>query len=151
MDRVPCPHCGADLYPTESICWRCQMRVVPTAGGPVGPPPPRVSATARGGELDDDELRPPSPPNGPRRLAHWSLGLGIATVACACPLLGPVALWLGLRARREGERGVALAGAILGGIGTAALAAAVLLVVGWGWQSTLTWALRSVPGRPLGE
>ena len=119
-NTLRCPHCDADLYSTEDICWRCQARVQPpdTPAAPAPAPP----------EPQDDDARP---------LAHWSFGFGVAGIVCACPFAGPIALWLGSRARRAGAGGLALAGVILGLIETAAAIAIAMLALAWVWNLLL--------------
>lgn len=119
-DTLRCPHCDADLYSTEEICWRCQARVEPS-------PTRASSAPPQPGQPDDDT----------RRLAHWSFGFGVAGLVCACPFVGPLALWLGIRARRAGAGGLALAGVTLGIIETGVAIAVAMIGLAWAWNLLL--------------
>ena len=136
-----CPHCGEALYAGEQVCWNCGRRVdeapapapapmppvsvaaaVPAAGpvaaGLQAPPPGAVGWE----ELARAEGRP-VPSAGAMSLAYWSLGLGLASVlTCGgLSILAPVALWLGIRAHREGAGPVAVVGIVLGALGILAL------------------------------
>lgn len=62
----------------------------------------------------------PRPSQAAMSDAYWALGLGLAS-ALTCGLgfiLGPIALWLGIRALRRGAGPVAVAGIVFGAIGT---------------------------------
>ncbi len=180
-DRIKCPNCGAILYSTEEICWRCSTRVQPAGtvaprppeAAPVAPrpsvgtmppappqavppaPPAAPTAPPTGvppgpappapGYIDTPQAPPPLPPGAPpsapvlegpaapveeiseeaRNLGNWALGLGVASVACLCVPLGPVALWMGWRAYQAGARGTGIAGMVFGTAGTLLLLAAI--------------------------
>jgi hypothetical protein len=142
--RRPCVKCGEALYTTEVTCWRCGAAqsaaaqpsfvgvpgaaaipgaapgYVPPPGAPYGAPAPLYVAS------DEAQNR-----------GNISLVLGIVgllTLFCLCGIpgiiIGPIAIWLGASARREGATGTATGGlicgiiaTILGLIGAAALAA----------------------------
>jgi hypothetical protein len=80
--------------------------------------------------------------------AYWALGLGLASVlTCGVfGFLGPFALWLGIRATREGAGPIAVAGLVLGVLGTLMLGAWIawlaFAIAYWGLE--LSWAVGSV-------
>jgi len=90
------------------------------------PPPPPISLKAPGAPAPAGPL-----PNNP--LAAWALGTGIASLACCfLPVLAPVSIVLGAVAHsqinqnpRQGGRGLATAGIVLGSLSLA------LAVVFW--------------------
>ncbi|MFW6108272.1 MAG: DUF4190 domain-containing protein [bacterium] len=100
----PCPHCGEPIAHAAVKCRHCGEYVE-------GQRPPGAGG-ARPGQNSG--------------MAIGSLVCGILGFAC-CPLTGPAAIVLGIMARREirasggrlGGDGMALAGIILGSIGTA--------------------------------
>lgn len=135
-----CPHCGEALYAGEQVCWNCGRRV--ETGERVAEAVPQPGAPAPVQERGWRAEMPPgyrtSPPQGAMRSAYWSLGLGLAS-ALTCGLfcfLGPFALWLGIRATREGAGPVAVVGLVLGALGTLWLAMAlawfILALLGFG-------------------
>lgn len=148
-DQIRCPHCGEALYRGEQVCWNCGRRVVtgeavaegmPASGAP-------LSAADRGWR---EELPPdyqPPPPQEAMTTAYWALGLGLASVlTCgAFAFLGPVALWLGIRATREGAGPVAVAGLVLGALGTLVLGVGLawLVIVVTRLGPEFSWAIGS--------
>lgn len=86
------------------------------------PPPPAYGAP------------PPGPaPAGTNSKALWSMITGIVGLLC-CGLLGPVAIFLGLSARKDIERtgqgggGMATAGLVLGVLATIWLVISLILI-----------------------
>lgn len=161
--QIRCPHCGEALYAGEQVCWNCGKRVDdPVAASaeattPAATAPPAVPATPAAAPLPPamapvtaapqpppqlgwDELPraedKPAPSAEAMRLSYWSLGLGLAALlTCgALSILGPIALWLGAKARREGGDTVATVGFVLGIIGTVVFVivaiAVVLMIIG---------------------
>jgi len=127
-----CPHCGEALYRGEQVCWNCGRRVEPEEQ--VAQESPQPPATR---QVGDRVWRAESPTDYTPPLsqaamhsAYWSLGLGLASVLTCGVLcfLGPVAVWLGIRAVREGAGPVAVVGLVLGAMGTLLLT--VLLAIG---------------------
>jgi uncharacterized Zn finger protein (UPF0148 family) len=158
-DQVRCPHCGEALYRGEQVCWNCGRRVqtgeevvevVPESGA-------ALPAEDRGwqDELPADYQAPP--PQEAMTTAYWALGLGLASVlTCGVfAFLGPFALWLGIRATREGAGPIAVAGLVLGALGTLMLGVWVawLALVITRMGAELSWGVGSViaAGLPLPE
>jgi len=152
--RRPCLKCGEPLYTTEPTCWKCGTHqtgpavippeAVPVPGVPDAPAPPAYP--------------PPPPPPLPyphagstyphgaspaaMNRANLSLILGIVGLALGIPsmfccgalpslVLGPIAVWLGTSARRDGAEGNATAGIVCGVIATilGLVGAAVFIVM----------------------
>ena len=138
-----CPHCGEALYRGEQVCWNCGRRVETTEDvrTPAAPLPSQP-ASQRGWRA---EVAPaeyvPRPSQAAMSDAYWALGLGLVS-ALTCGLgfiLGPIALWLGIRGLRSGAGPVAVAGIVFGAIGTF-----VGLIV---WGAVVIWAIaRGAPG-----
>ena len=135
--QIRCPHCGEALYSGEQVCWNCGKRVddpeaeSAPAAAPVLPTEPALlvtepvtAAPEPPPALGWDELPraedKPAPSAEAMRLSYWSLGLGLAALlTCGVlSILGPIGLWLGVKARREGGDTVATVGFVLGIIGT---------------------------------
>jgi len=57
-DRIPCPSCGAENFPSSATCWQCGAVLQTNANGQSGPPP---GAPPPGGSYNP----PPSPPSAP--------------------------------------------------------------------------------------
>ncbi len=117
-----CPYCGEALYRGEQVCWNCGRRVESEAKGQAPaaaiPPAPESQGGWRAEGAPAEYVPPPS--GAAMSDAYWALGLGLAS-ALTCGLgfiLGPIALWLGIRALRRGAGGVAVAGIVFGAIGT---------------------------------
>ncbi len=137
MRMARCPHCGREYVDDGlmTICPGCQRELPP-------PEPPKRPETQPAGASAEDQREQPSGPAAPPvspgppppppvpppvlsteptpaalNLAYWALGLGIAGILCCSPL-GPVALWLGIKANKEGAGGTAVAGIVLGAVST---------------------------------
>lgn len=117
-----CPHCGEALYRGEQACWSCGRRVeteeeVP-ARAEVLPPAPGSQRGWRAEGPPADYA--PRPSQAAMNDAYWALGLGLVSpLTCGLGLIvGPIALWLGIRALRRGAGAVAVAGVVFGAIGT---------------------------------
>ena len=130
-DTLHCPQCGADVYSTETICWQCQA--------PLPRPAAPAEAPAALGLFGNGAAQAGGPParaedaaSEARRLARWSFGFGVASVVLACPWVGPAALWLGARARRDGADALAGVGMTLGILGTIVTVGAVMVLLTWG-------------------
>ena len=134
--RRPCVKCGEPLYPTELTCWKCgaaqgqrpaPVGAAPTAPaapqpGPYGPPPPRPGPYAP--PPPPAVAPPPSPYAGSaynagpspeaQQRGTTALIVGIISLFCCSLVLGPIAIYLGVSARRDGAGGTATAGMVLG-------------------------------------
>jgi Domain of unknown function (DUF4190) len=118
-----CPFCREEIQASASRCRWCHADLLP-------PAPPLAPAGAE----PSPAQRVRSEDNG---LAVTALILGIA--GFVLPILAPFALWLGLNAHNNAlnpahpsfgrGKGMAIAGAVLGGIMTAILAVAFLIVI----------------------
>jgi hypothetical protein len=120
-----CARCGTPL------AWQGDAANVGFTPGPNGPMPVQPSPEAQ-------------------NLGYWALGLGLASVTI-CPLCGPFALWMGMRASRAGAGGMGIAGTILGGIATLGM---FMLLMFWGGLGLFLLALAqhipSMGGAPGG-
>ncbi len=122
---------------------------LPVAPTTMVPPAGPVTAGPEPVKLGWDDAPPadetPPPPEA-LRLAYWSLGLGLAAIL-TCGILsivGPIALWLGIRATREEAGPIGVAGLVLG-----ALATLVFLVVGVAVIIMFAAAASSLPSESL--
>jgi hypothetical protein len=111
--------------------WK-QLRDMPEFASCLPPPPPPITLGA-----PRPAAAPALPPANP--LAAWALGTGIASVTCCpLPILSPISIVLGAIALsqinqnpKQGGRGLATAGIVLGCISL------VMGIVGWLlWFST---------------
>ena len=129
MSEQRCSRCGtpyADAQQDVHFCARCGMPLawqsdavnVEFTPSPTGPMPPQPSPEAL-------------------NLGYWALGLGLASMTI-CPLCGPFALWMGVRANRAGAGGMGVAGVILGGISTLGI---FMLLLFWGGLGVFLLAL----------
>ncbi len=141
--RRPCIKCGESLYTTEMTCWKCGASQIGAATAPqpaAGPLPPPVA-----GQQAPVAVPPPPGPYAPpppspyagsqfmygpnpevAKQANLALTLGIISLAsflCCGALggliLGPISIWLGHSARKQGAEGNATGGFICGIIATA--------------------------------
>lgn len=134
-----CIHCGTQLDPSYSFCMKCGRPVQaapdqppPEPQAPPGPqPPPEPQAPPAVTVAPVGASPPPAvapagqaPAAGPDGLANWALGLGIGSIVLW--ILGPFALWCGLRAIKGGSAR-AMGGIALGALGTLALLAGTLV------------------------
>ncbi|MGQ9732326.1 MAG: hypothetical protein ACUVX8_13790 [Candidatus Zipacnadales bacterium] len=138
--RYPCENCGEPLYPTETSCWKCGAAQkkqatpppsaapgsytppsprLPTAIPPYLPPPPPSSSTYQMGPSPDAQQR-----------GTYALILGILSLFCCSLILGPIAIWLGYSAKKEGADGTATAGIVLGIIVVALSLIGVIILFG---------------------
>jgi len=144
--RRPCIKCGEPLYTTEMTCWKCGASQIGAAQAPppaAGPPPPVAVPPPPGPYATP----PPSPYAGSQfmygpnpevaKQANLALTLGIISLAsflCCGALggmvLGPIAIWLGHSARKQGAEGPATAGFICGIIATALAVVMLAVLVG---------------------
>ncbi|MBM3472734.1 MAG: DUF4190 domain-containing protein [Armatimonadetes bacterium] len=152
--RRPCIKCGELLYPTELTCWKCGSAQTARPGpviaapsiGPAGPPPVGVPPP-----IGAPPIAPPPPPSpyagaayavGPspevQQRATWALVIGILSLFCCSIVLGPIAIWLGASARRDGAGGNATAGMVLG-----IIAVALCVIGGIIWVALLATAGQS--------
>ena len=136
-ERRPCIKCGEMLYPTEMTCWKCGSAQAGPRPGPAAAPPPSVGPYApppmgvpsMGAPPPMPTPPPPSPyagagyATGPSPEAQqrgtWALVVGILSLFCCGIVLGPIAIYLGVSARRDGAGGTATAGMVLGIIAVA--------------------------------
>ncbi|MBM3500755.1 MAG: DUF4190 domain-containing protein [Armatimonadetes bacterium] len=144
--RRPCVKCGEPLYPTELTCWKCGstqvQRPTPTAGPTAAPPPattyappPSVGAPPPPPTPYAGSIPPPAAPyagaysTGPspevQQRATTALVIGVIGLLC-CNILGPVALFMGLSAKREGAEGTATAAIVLGALGCASMVLGII-------------------------
>lgn len=162
-----CTDCGEALYASEHVCWNCGRRLDLSASE-VPPPdvtagvPPQTGAAAPASPAASPSGPAPAPAGAPppqpvqvpaeepvdpeiSGTAWWAFGLGLASVfTCGLlSILGPVAIWLGVRANRRGGGALAVAGIVFGILGT------LVLVV---WLLGLALALMGHlgVGRPMG-
>ena len=153
-----CPHCGEALYVGEQVCWHCARRVREEgpAEGEVRERDGAPAAVGRGWPAPDTPADASSRACEAATInAYWSLGLGMASVLTFGLLLLPgiIAIWLGVRALRQGAGAAAVTGIVLAAVGTTmaliilgALALLVLLGVAPMLMSTyLAVAGGSVP------
>ncbi|MGD9498516.1 MAG: hypothetical protein AB7Y46_19640 [Armatimonadota bacterium] len=138
-----CLECGEALYRDDRVCWHCGRRVeppppepeiepgvpvgVPASGAPAAPAPPAHHTV-----WTQRLAAPPAPPEA-MSVAWWSLALGLVSIL-TCGLLGvlgPIAAWLGVRASRRGAGPVAVAGIVLGLLGTLVLLTWLAFLAVW--------------------
>jgi len=138
-----CIHCGARVYPSHSFCMQCGR---PIQASPVQRPAepqasPAVIAAPAG------VFSPPAaasaeqaaPAAGGDGLASWALGLGIGSLVVW--ILGPVALWCGIKSL-QGGGWRARTGLVLGILGT------LVLIVGVPAGGYLVVSRISTAGKP---
>jgi len=146
--RRPCTKCGEPLYATEVVCWKCGSHqtgaavippgAVPVPGVPYAPPPPGYPPPPPSPYPDAGSTYPYGATPEAMNRANLSLILGIVGLALACcwgvpgVVLGPIAIWLGTSARREGAEGTATAGIVCGIIaiilGLIGIAIAIIMI-----------------------
>lgn len=139
--RRPCVKCGEPLYPTETTCWKCGTAqgvrpasvsvpgaVMPGYTPPPPPPtPPPVPPIPTPPPYSSDTyVSVPSPQA--QSQATTALVLAIVGILC-CNLLCPIALAMGLSAKRQGAQGTATAAIVVGAIGTGFLVLGLLWVI----------------------
>ena len=157
-----CTDCGEALYGVEHVCWNCGRRIdltapeqlpdssapglAPQAGAPaLAPPPPPAPGTPVPSSAEPAISHPVQVPvERPvepevSAAAWWSFGLGLAAIfTCGLlSILAPIAIWMGVSANRRGGGPVAVAGIVLGVLGTLVLFA---------WLIALAVALASYVG-----
>jgi hypothetical protein len=149
-----CPHCGEALYVGEQVCWKCARRV--REEGPaeweVGERDAAPAAMGRGWPAPDtwaDHSRPAG--EAATINAYWSLGLGVVNVLTFGLFLLPgiIAIWLGVRALRQGAGAVAVTGIVLAAVGTSIaliILGALALLVLWGVAPMVVGAYLAVAG-----
>jgi hypothetical protein len=102
----------------------------PGVPGPTAPPPPMPVPPAPGPAAPPPAAYGAGYPSGPspevEQMGMKALIWGIVSLFCCGLVTGPIAIWMGYQARQEGAGGTALAGMILGIVGTAG---AVLVII----------------------
>jgi hypothetical protein len=99
----------------------------PGIPGPTTPPPPMpVPGPAAPPPAAYGAGYPSGPSPEVEQMGMKALIWGIVSLFCCGLVTGPIAIWMGYQARQEGAGGTALAGMILGIVGTAG---AVLVII----------------------
>ena len=105
-DRIPCPHCQANNFPSSAVCWQCgQPLRAQSNETPGGPPPPVTPPTPGPVQPPPPSYEPPPtsrPPDNGQTLVILGFIFAALGIFC-CPIFGPVAIIMGVIAKNRGN------------------------------------------------
>ena len=113
---MTCSNCGSPLDKDAAFCGNCGRALVANSGAPAAAPPPVAPSNNVAYAVPGDPAPPSTQGNG-QATAAMVLGI-ISLIAWLIPLIGiPVttlALLFGIRNRKSGRKGQAVAGIVMG-------------------------------------
>ena len=126
-DRVPCPKCQANNFPSSAVCWQCGEPLQARQDESQPPTTPGPSQPAPGVEQPRSAYPPPAPSQDTKIFIILGFVFAALGVLC-CPILGIAGIVLGAIAYSRGNQtGVWVIVANVVGL-------AIALAIGVMWQ-----------------
>ena len=102
-DRIPCPKCQANNFPTSAVCWQCGESLQAQQDQlPAGPSPSVQPPQQPGPVQPPPSYAPSQPADNTKTLVILGFIFGGLGLLC-CPIFSIVGIILGIIAQRRGN------------------------------------------------